>query len=118
MTRLLVALMALLLTTPAWTADAEITLTLDDSYVPAFRKYLLETYPAADADSNGTLTGAELIAWLNDRAQNMLMTFALRSVEWAEATDPTLLPQAHQDALTAKQAGDAALSTERDKITP
>lgn len=111
-------LLFLMLTTPAWAAEANVTLTLDDDYVPAFREYLLLHHPAADADSNGTLTGAELLAWLNDRAQNMLMTFALRSVEWAEETDPTLLPQAHQDTLTAKQAGDTALDVERAKITP
>lgn len=111
-------LLFLMLTTPVWGAEAQVTLTLDDAYVPAFREYLLLHYPAADADSNGTLTGAELVAWLNGRAQNMLMTFALRSVEWAEETDPTLLPQTHQDALTVKQAGDTALETERAKITP
>jgi hypothetical protein len=103
---------------PLAAADANVTLTLDNAYLPSFRAYLLAAYPAADTDESGAVSNAEIVAWMEDRAQNMLQTFAQRGVEWAEANDPTTLPAAHRTALTAKQAADAALTTERDKIAP
>lgn len=99
-------------------ATVSINLTLDDAYVPAFRQYLAANHPAADTNGDGNVTGAEAIAWVQGRCQDMLNTFAIdRAMPWAEANAPESLPRAHQDAITAKTAAEAALRAERVKIT-
>lgn len=99
-------------------ATVNITLTLNDAHVPAFRAFLAEQFQEADTNQNGNVSGPEAIAWIQLKCQQLLNTLAVeRAMPWAEENAPQLLPQEYQDAITAKESAASALATERQKIT-
>ena len=118
MRRLATLVLLMLAALPLGAADASITLTLSDQYVLAYRTYLADRHPDADANNDGNVSGAEALAWIQSRAQTWLKGDAAKASFWAEENAPETLPQAHQDALTARDAAVAALAIEQAKIAP
>lgn len=72
----------------------------------------------ADTDENGTVSTAEAIAWHSARRQQTFNAFVAKAILDAEQRDPTLLPQAYRNALTALAQAQAALQAQRELLCP
>jgi len=100
----------------AQTITRSIDVTFNTPEVPALKAFIAANFmEQADANGDEVLSNAETLAWFEGRAQNVVNVLQDRAREWAEANQPTVLPQEYQDALAAKIAADAALRALRER---
>lgn len=102
---------------PAFGANINVAITIPDGTIPAIITYLEEAHlEAADTNANGSVSQAEALAFFTSECQKLAVQINAEAVKRAKESDPTLLPQSYQDALTAFLASQTALQAQEDLL--